>query len=246
MPYMKKLQLFRGAGLPLLILVLLFSFGTRQADATELFQPTIIINPDIYYPLDEILYLEGRAPANFAIQIQFQKSGVKPIRVIAKSDQNGEWVFAGRAPLEAGNWEIRARAMKNEQVSEWSNPRVVKVIFTGIVLGGVAIKFSVLALIIIGLLVIGGAGTFYYSRKVKRLREESQRTLEQKEREILGSEVEQNFTELRRKVEKELEHIERRLEKGELTDEEKEHREHLIREIKEIEETIEKKIKNSP
>ncbi len=204
----------------------------------------ITINPDIYYPLDEILYLEGRAVPNSTVQIQFQKQGAKPITVVAKSDPNGEWVFADRMPFEAGNWEVRARIVDGESVSSWSNPRVVKAIVTGIVIGGIHIKFAILIFIIFILLFLGIAGFWYFARKTKRIQADFQKTLREKEKEETVTFVEQNFAELHQSIAKELEHIERRLQDGELTDEEKEHREHLLRELKEVEASIEKRIKN--
>ncbi len=39
----------------------IFNFRIFITQAVELTIPTIVVNPDIYYPLDEILYLEGRA-----------------------------------------------------------------------------------------------------------------------------------------------------------------------------------------
>ena len=85
--------------------------------ADELLVPTITINPDIYYPMDEILYLEGRAQPNANVQIQFQKQGAKPMKFNSKSDSNGEWVLAEKVPLEAGDWEVRARIIGEKDSS---------------------------------------------------------------------------------------------------------------------------------
>lgn len=144
----------------------------------ELPVPTININPDVYYPFDEILYLEGRAGPVSNVQVQFQKQGAKPLKFNVKSDSNGEWVLAEKVPLEAGNWEVRVRiveATKNNpegRTSEWSNPRVFNVIVTGITIGGVNIKFALLSFIIIFLLLAGTAAASYFILKVRRLKSE--------------------------------------------------------------------------
>lgn len=206
--------------------------------------PTISVVPDIYYPLDDVLYLEGRAEPNVAVQIQFQKSGAKPITVVTRSDQNGEWVFAGKIPLGAGDWEVRARIIKNERVSAWSNPRIIRAIVSGIVLGGVTVKFAWMAFFITILLATAGGFAWHYRWRVKIMSEEREKIIREKERESVMATVEKNFIELRQKTIAELDHIEQRLVDGELTKEEKEHREHLLRELREAEEAIEKKVKN--
>lgn len=196
-------------------LILFFAGGSIRAE--EFPSPTIGVNPDIYYPLDEILYLEGSAKPNSTVQIQFQAQGGKPIRVITKSDQKGEWVFAQKLSLEVGIWEVRARMVEGDLASEWSNPRVMKVVMTGVVIGGIAVKFAALFSIVVLLLLIGIAGAFYYTRRISRMRAEFAEALREKEREALGVEVEQDFSELRQKIMRELEHSEGRLAGGGLT-----------------------------
>lgn len=228
-----------------LILFVVLLFTSSGLAAGHLPIPSIAIHPDIYYAGDEILYLEGRARPNSTVQIQFQKQGAKPITLTSKSDGNGEWVLAEKVSLEKGDWQVRIRVAESSgAVSTWSNPRIFKVIVTGITIGGVMIKFALLTFIIILLLVIGAAGAWYYTTRARRLKEAFQEALRKKELESVGVVIEQNFAELRAKITQELEHIEKRLKDGKLSEEEKEHREHLLRELKEVEETIEKKVKN--
>ncbi|MBI2591776.1 MAG: hypothetical protein HYW34_03820 [Candidatus Brennerbacteria bacterium] len=78
--------------------------------------PVISVNPDIYYPLDEVLYLEGRALPNSTVQIQFLKQGAKPLKFNSKSDANGEWVLAEKINLESGDWEVRARSLSLSRI----------------------------------------------------------------------------------------------------------------------------------
>ncbi|MCH7883486.1 hypothetical protein IIA95_03685 [Patescibacteria group bacterium] len=228
-----------------LILLAALLFTSSGLAAGHLSIPSIAIHPDIYYAGDEILYLEGRAHPNSTVQIQFQKQGAKPIMLTSKSDGNGEWVLAEKIPLEGGDWLVRARVAESSgAVSTWSNPRIFKVIVTGITIGGVTIKFALLTFIIIILLIVGAAGAWYYMTRARRMKEEFQVALRKKELESVGAVIDQNFAELRAKITQELEHIEKRLKDGKLNEEEKEHREHLLRGLKEVEEAIEKKVKN--
>jgi hypothetical protein len=225
-------------------------FCVPALSATELPAPTIVINPDVYYPLDEVLYLEGRAKPDSSIELLLQKSGSRPIRAVTRSDSRGEWVFAQKLPLDAGNWEVRARVVDGDNVSEWSNPRIVRAISTGLIIGGVTIKFSVLVFVIIVLLVVGALGALYYSRRVKAVIAWHEAALREKEREVLETEMEHEFYEIRQKIMRELEHLEKKIEDGKFTDEEKkeslERREELLRELKESERSLEKKIKETP
>lgn len=225
--------------------------------------PTIVINPDIYYPLDEILYMEGRARATSNIQIQFQKQGVKPVTVNTRSDANGEWVLAEKVPLEAGNWEVRARVVESTgQASDWSNPRVIKAIQTGIIIGGITVKFAALIFALLLILSIGTALIIYFSWRVKRLRARVtylrtrqlekelaektaalERALLEKGKEVASTVVEEGFEELKQSILGEIEHLEKRADGRPLTAEEEEHKKLLLAKLKEIEEKIERKIK---
>jgi hypothetical protein len=116
-----------------------------------------------------VLYLEGRAVEGSSLQIQFQKQGVKPIRIGLKVDSNGEWVFGEKIPLEAGDWEARVRMVEGEYTSEWSNPRMFKTVSSSITLGKVNIKFTALSLIIVILLLIGISAGGFFLWKIHRL-----------------------------------------------------------------------------
>lgn len=208
------------------IFLLLFMFPFFASAAADLGVPVIAVNPDIYYPLDELLYLEGRAKPSSAVQIQFQKPGAKPIKLVTKSDLNGEWVLAERVPLEAGDWEVRACAAEEGRSAECSNPRVIKAIVSGLVLGGVTVKFTFIFL----LLFLAGCVIVYLLWRIRR--EARART---------EVEIQQDFSELRRDVTEELKHLEN---KRELSQEEKEHRDKLLRELEQTERGIERRLKN--
>jgi hypothetical protein len=212
--------------------------STIQTQVKELPQPTIAINPDIYYPLDEVLYIEGGAEPNFMVQIRFEKQGAKPTTFTAKSDSRGEWVLAEKIPLAAGDWEVRARIVdkqNKDNFSDWSNPRVFKVILNGITIGGVNIKFAVLSLIIIILLIGGVALILYFKHRVQRLKE----VILDKEIGEAQESVREGFSELRQSLSDELRVLDSR---PNLSQEELARKEQVLRNLENLEHNIERNI----
>lgn len=201
--------------------------------------PTIVISPDIYYPLDEVLYIEGRSIPRVNNEIQFSKQGSKPRAFFSKADPNGEWVFAEKVPLEAGDWEVRARALEDkEKVSAWSNPRVFKVIVSGITVGGVNIKFAVLSLLIVILIITGIALTLYFSWRVRRLKS----TIVAKEIREAHEATREGVANLRKEILDELRLLET---SGKpLSAEELARKEHLIKELEMLEKNVEREIRD--
>jgi hypothetical protein len=212
--------------------------STVQTVTKELPQPTIAINPDIYYPLDEVLYIEGNAEPGFVVQIRFQKQGARPATFTAKSDSRGEWVLAEKVPLEAGDWEVRARTVdpKNkDNFSDWSNPRIFKAIVNGITIGGVNIKFAALSLLIIILLISGVVLILYFKHRVQRLRE----VILSKEISEAHDSVREGFSELRQNLGDELRLLDSR---QNLSQEEIARKEQVLRNLENLEHSIEHNI----
>jgi len=200
--------------------------------ANQLPAPTINISPDIYYPFDEILYLEGRADSASNVEIQFQKQGVKPLKFNVKSDINGEWVLAEKVSLSAGDWEVRVRSA----VSGWSNPRVFKVIISGVTIGGVNLKFAFLAFIIIFLLLAGTVVISYFILRLRRLKS----VLVSKEIREAHESVREGVSHIRRDFLEELQLFEsskKPLSKNQLS-----RKEHLVSELDRLEKEMEREI----
>ncbi|MCX6760348.1 MAG: hypothetical protein NTW46_03340 [Candidatus Nealsonbacteria bacterium] len=217
-----------------------FIFANHSFSQVEISVPTIVVNPDTYYPMEEFLYLEGNAVPNFSIQIRFQKQGAKPVTFTAKSDPRGEWVFAEKVPLEAGDWEVRARTIDAEdqdKVSEWSNPRVFKVIISGITIGGINIKFAALSLVIIILLICGVVLIVYFNWRVRRLKT----TLIGKEIREAQESVREGFVELRQNLLDELNILESR---KKLSREELIRKEDLLRNLENLERGMQSEIRD--
>ncbi len=209
-----------------------------QTSIKELPQPTIAINPDIYYPLDEVLYLEGNADPGFVVQVRFQKQGARPTTFTVKTDSRGDWVLAEKIPLEAGDWEVRARTVDTkikDNFSEWSNPRVFKVIVNGITLGGVNIKFAGLSLVIVILLIGGVVLILYFKHRVRRLKE----VILSKEIGEAQDSVREGFSELRQNLGDELRLLNSQ---QSLSQEELARKEQVLRNLENLEHSIEHNI----
>ena len=226
-----------------LILILSFgaiNFGTGIVFATEVLPvPVISVNPDIYYPFDEIIYIEGRALPNSTVQIQFQKQGAKLLKFNSKSDANGEWVLAEKIPLESGDWEIRARFLAGpDKISEWSNPRVFKVIVSGVTIGGINIKFAFLTFTLLVVLFAAASIFFYFRYKVKQLKA----VIISKEIKEARDSVKDGLSEIRKDLIDELKIMESSVKT--LSAEELSRKEHLLRELDLLERNMDKEIQD--
>lgn len=227
----------------------------RQPD--PVLAPSINVAPQEYYPLDEAIYLEGKAEPKNKVQIYFEKisGGVQPISFEVLANSNGEWFLSQKLELSSGEWSVRARVM-SDPPSDWSNPRIIKSVVSGFLIGGLKIKYApVVGLLSIGFLTAGVL--LVYSmlrvRAIQRksiadnLREKNKRLekeLREKEKEMIEHTVSDNFAEIRKKLAGELEHLETKTRLGgALNSEEEEHREKLLRELREAEEEIDRKLK---
>jgi len=230
----------------------------------ELPTPNIAVSPNIYYPQDEIIYLEGAALPDSTLEINFQKQGQKPITLTTRSDARGEWVLAEKVPMGEGDWQVRARIVKfTGETSLWSNPRLVKAVATGFVVGGVTFKFSALVFIMLLIFVLSAFLIIYFYSRMKRYQmqtqnlriKELQKELDQKRAELDKSLLDRNkddarvlvergFADLRSTIVQELKHIEASAGGRALTRQEEEHKEHVLKQLEEIEKEIEIKIKS--
>lgn len=217
--------------------------------------PEINIAPEIYYPLDETLYLEGKAVAKVTVELFFEKPGSNPVRVTVESNSSGEWFLSQKLELSSGEWMVRARTA-TDLPSDWSTPRIIQSRITGIILGGVRIQYAPVAIGLVLLFLLGGGLLIYSIMRVRRVRQEAherelhegmeklEHELRIKDREATEALLEQHFSEIREGIMKELEHFEvKAKDNGGLSPEEEEHRAKLMRELREAEESIQKKLK---
>jgi hypothetical protein len=84
-----------------------------------------------------------------------------------------------------------------------------------------------------------------YEQKVRVEKEDLEKKLREKEKELAVVQVGEEFAELRRNLMEEISHFDQKTTLGqELTKEEEEHHARLIRELNQIEVAIEKKLKS--
>lgn len=228
----------RSSNIIAVLFLVLFFWPSHVFSAKESpIVPTIAVSPDVYYPFDEVLYLEGRADPGVAVEIQLTKSGAKPRKFSVRADQTGEWVLAEKMPLEAGDWEVRTRAMGAQNaVSDWSNPRVFKVIVSGITIGGVNIKFAFFAMVIVVLLLLGGVAFLYFGARIRSLKA----ALRNKEIREAKESIREGLSELRQDLLDEL----RMLETGNtaLNQAALQRKEHILRELDLLERNMTREI----
>ena len=124
-----------------IIIFLAVLFITPILTFAEVSAPIISVAPSVYYPLDEVLYLEVRAAPKNKIDIYFEKSGSQPIRIQAETNSNGDWYIGQKLELASGEWAVRARAIDKENLSDWSNPRIIRSVVSGFVFGSFKIKY---------------------------------------------------------------------------------------------------------
>lgn len=201
----------------------------------ELVSPTITISPDIYYPFEEILYLEGTSVPEMTVEIKLQKIGARPLTYTVRSKFDGEWVLAEKIPLSAGQWEVRARLLVDKEFSAWSNPRLFKVVISGVTLGGWNIKFATLTLLIVALLIFGAVLALVFGLRIRNLKS----ALITKEVREAQDSVRTGVAELKQEVLDELKSLNS---KRALSADKLSRRDHLFRELERIEHQIERDI----
>ncbi len=217
--------------------------------------PEINVAPEIYYPLDESLYIEGKADPKSKVEIFFEKPSSNPVRKIVESNSGGEWFLSEKLELGSGEWMVRAR-IASDPPSDWSNPRIIQSRVTGFIVAGVRVKYAPIAIALVILFLLGGAFLIYAimrarsvrvgarERELKEGMEKLQKELRIKDREATEVVLEQHFSEIRDRVLKELEHLEAKAKKSSrLSSDEEAHRAKLLRELREAEEAIQKKVK---
>lgn len=225
--------------------------------AADIVVPTINVAPQQYFPLDEVLYIEGKGPVSSKIELFFEKvsGGSQPVRLIVDANSNGEWFLAQKVELSSGEWSVRARAAVGTNVSDWSNPRIIRSLLSGVVIGGVTFKYAPIAISLFLAVFAAGALLIYAFFRARGARERSreaeykskteilERALREKERKIAEAAIMQSFGELRKNILAELDHLDSKLRDGVLSREEEDHREKLLRELREAEENIEKRLR---
>jgi len=185
-------------------------------------EPVISVAPSQFYPLDEILFIEGRAAPKAKIAVNFEKLGSKSVTIIVESNSNGEWFLAQKVELSSGEWTARARIL-GDPASDWSSPRIIRSTVSGFIFGSIKIKYFPIAIALILLLLSSTALLAYLLWQISKVRRSAH---------------------LREDISDELEHLEKAIREGkELSESEMKRRENLLLELRHAEEIIQDKFK---
>jgi len=205
-----------------------------------LFQPYISISPDIFYPLEEILYLEGRAEPNSLVMINILKQGEQPVRFTVSADSFGEWVVNEKVFLSSGNWEVRARQQVGQEVSSWSNPRNIRSIVTGVNVFGINIRYVVIASVVLIFLFAIFSISIYFRKKIAKLKH----GLMEKHLKETEERFHHGFEEVRRGLMDQLKDLAVSSDGRSLTPEEINKRDEILRELEKLEKGLEHDIRD--
>jgi hypothetical protein len=208
----------RIALIPVGLLFLLCAIAFAQTPSFEaLGEPYISISPDQFYPLEEILYVEGRADPNAIVSVLIEKQGDKPIKFTVKADSAGEWVVAEKTFLSAGN------------------PRVIRSVVTGIDFFGLQVRYAVLAAVAALFLAIITALFIYFRKKIQRL----QRGLMEKQLRETEERFHKGFAEIRGELMDQLKALANETQGRALTPDEVGRRNRILAELEELERNLE-------
>jgi hypothetical protein len=198
-------------------------------------EPYIAISPDYFYPLEEVLYIEGRANPNAYITVVLRSQGERPVRFTVRADSSGEWVVAEKTYLSAGNWEVRAKQQVGAVVSSESNPRVIRSIVTGINLFGMNIRYVVIAGVVFAFTAVLVVVFVYFRRKISMLK----RGLLEKRLRDTEERFHKGFAEMRKELMAELRDLATNSSGRPLTADEVDKRDRLLRELDDLERNLE-------
>ncbi|MEW6747730.1 MAG: hypothetical protein AB1486_33795 [Planctomycetota bacterium] len=204
-------------------------------ETQELIEPTIAISPEYFYPLEEVLYLEGRSYSNAFVTVLLQKQGERPVKFTVKADSSGEWVVAEKTYLSAGNWEVRAKQQVGSSVSGESNPRVIRSIVTGVTIFGMNIRYVVIAAISFAFVIIFVILFVYFRQKIARL----ERGLIEKRLSEAEERFHRGFAEIRKELMDQLRELATNSAGRPLTSDEIEKRDRVLRELEDLEHNLE-------
>ncbi|MDO8584559.1 MAG: hypothetical protein Q7R85_00365 [bacterium] len=206
----------------------------------DLGEPYISISPDYFYPLEEVLYIEGRGDPRAVVTVTLRADNQPPVKFTAVPDSTGEWVVAEKTYLRGGNWEVRARQSVGAIISDWSNPRIIRSVVTGVNVFGLRIRYVVIAGVIFAFLSILGVVLLYFRKKIKTLR----RGLMEKQLQAAEERFDHGFAEIRKELMDQLRDLAQSAKRRALTTKEIEQRDRVLAEIEKLEHELHHDIGN--
>ena len=134
-------------------------------DIAPIESPEITFYPKIYIAGEEVLYIEGQAPAESEITIFLEKDGKTVKEWHSLSNVQGSWSFSTKELIKSGTYELSAQAKdKRGALSYPSAGYSITVSFKGLALGPFMVSFKTLALLLFLFLSLGiiALGFFIY------------------------------------------------------------------------------------
>ena len=170
-------------------------------DVDPIESPQLILWPKSHISGEETFYIEGTALPENEITIFLKKNGKVIKEWQALSDNQGEWSFSTKELIRPGIYSLSAQAKDQRgAISEVTQPEIIEISLSGLVLGPILVTFRMLVLIsalisILGILIFGFLiFRIWYSKKTLR-----KETKEAKES------LYNNFAILRKEIEKRIE-----------------------------------------
>ena len=197
--------------------------------------PQITLWPKTHIPGEEIFYIEGGAASDSEITIFLEKNEKIIKKWQTSSNGQGEWSFFTEELFKSGIYHLSAQAKdKRGAVSEKSEPKIIEISLSGLMLGPILISFRTLFLIlalisILGILIFGFL-IFQIRQSKKRLKKETEEAKES---------VQTSFGGLRKEIEKQIEMLDSQ---SGFTEKERKIYEDLKKVLKNSEETINREI----
>ena len=203
--------------------------------------PAITVFPATFYPLENILFMEGTASPQSVVEVILRQHEERFITLRTNTDNRGIWSLGERVFLEEGRWEIRARSTKDDTASDWSEPKVITSVVTGVGFGRFSITYPVAASILVTLLVLGGSVFAYLAIRVSRVR----RQLLKKEMHEAHRKITEGFHTVRSNIIDELRSVEEEAKNGHVNADILARREKLLTELHKLEEDLEREVEDA-
>lgn len=220
-----------------ILFIIIFTRSVAAAVPT----PSITVFPATFYPLENILFLEGTASPQSVVEVALRQHEERFITLRTTSDNRGIWSLGERIFLEEGRWEIRARSTQHDMASDWSEPKVITSIVTGLGFGRFSITYAAAAGILIAVLIFGGTVFAYLAIRVNRVR----RQLLKKEMHEAHRKITEGFHAVRANIIDELRSVEEEAKNGNLSADVLARREKLLMELHTLEEDLEREVEDA-
>ncbi len=161
------------------ILSLLFMFTVavflsavpRAAVALVSVPPVIRFSPENFYPVTELLYVEGAAVPRAAVALLISGPNTSPLNFEINADAAGNWIFSKTVLLSPGVYEMRVRQSAGNMLSGWSAPKTLRALSAGVHLFGINFLYSTLAFFaafMIAVMIVAHVYFWLKLRKIKR------------------------------------------------------------------------------